>query len=346
MEQSIRPPRLRQHVSFNHPNRRRRRRAGGFKRNFSTRFPHRQRTSNPSSSYSKRKGTDFCFVKISSVGALQWNKTYGGVNDDDAYALENSNGNVIFNNDVSTKIYASFDELREGGYWTGGNFAGIYMNSSSNDLICGNTLHDNLECIVLHWTTNTIVAGNNMTESNVSILGNSVWSNQFYMNNFVDTSVSQFTYGGSDASDEGLQINTTNAWDNGQAGNFWSNYQQTYPSAQQNDSSGTWSKHYAIAPNNTDNFPLINPISADTASALSQNLISNHLPSAGLSPILPASVTPTPEATYAGQTSTATPASEPLIIAAVLAAAIILVVVAVVELRRRANRGRRETAAT
>lgn len=262
--------------------------------------------------------------------------------EDTGITLENSSGNIIFGNDIGTRIYASFDELREGGYWTGGNFAGVFVNSSTNNLICANTLHDNLECVVLRWTTNTVVAGNNMTEAKVAILGNSVWSNQFYMNNFVNSLVSQFTYAGSDASEEGLSINTTNAWDNGQTGNYWSNYQQTYPNAQQQGSSGTWSTHYVIAPNNTDNFPLINPISADAALALSRNLISAHLPSAGLSPILPALGTPTPEATYAGQTSTAKPASEPMIIAAVLAAAIILVVGAAVELRRRANRGRRE----
>ncbi len=48
-------------------------------------------------------GTDFCLVKIASDGSLQWNRSYGGADNDDAYSLVQTEANdyVIVGNTLS-----------------------------------------------------------------------------------------------------------------------------------------------------------------------------------------------------------------------------------------------------
>jgi nitrous oxidase accessory protein NosD len=55
-------------------------------------------------------------------------------------------------------------------------------------------------------------------------------------------------------------LNSTNVWDNGSSGNYWSDYVIKYPNAVQVDSSGVWNTPYVIDANNTDHYPLTVPI--------------------------------------------------------------------------------------
>ncbi len=50
-----------------------------------------------------------------------------------------------------------------------------------------------------------------------------------------------------------------NTWDNGFEGNYWSDYEEKYPDAQELDGSGIWDTPYDIDWNNRDNFPLVQP---------------------------------------------------------------------------------------
>jgi hypothetical protein len=52
-----------------------------------------------------------------------------------------------------------------------------------------------------------------------------------------------------------------NTWDNGypSGGNYWSNYQTRYPSAEENDSSGIWNTPYNVTSGNIDRYPLMGP---------------------------------------------------------------------------------------
>jgi hypothetical protein len=54
-------------------------------------------------------------------------------------------------------------------------------------------------------------------------------------------------------------VNSTNTWDDGypSGGNYWSNYQTTYPNAAEKGSSGIWNTPYVIDANNTDRYPLM-----------------------------------------------------------------------------------------
>ena len=49
-------------------------------------------------------------------------------------------------------------------------------------------------------------------------------------------------------------------WDNGEDGNYWSDYEERYPDAKELDGSGVWDTPYVIDENNQDNYPLMNPV--------------------------------------------------------------------------------------
>ena len=53
----------------------------------------------------------------------------------------------------------------------------------------------------------------------------------------------------------------TNYWDNGypSGGNYWSDYEDRYPDANELNGSGIWDTPYVIFGNNQDNYPLMNP---------------------------------------------------------------------------------------
>lgn len=49
----------------------------------------------------------------------------------------------------------------------------------------------------------------------------------------------------------------TNTWDNGEEGNYWSNYLERYPEASEIDGSNVWDIPYIINKSNQDNYPLV-----------------------------------------------------------------------------------------
>jgi len=130
------------------------------------------------------------------------------------------------------------------------NGDGIYSIFSSNNSISGNKIKNNGCGIYLGFASN-----NTMTENN--IMGNT-WpgiyfkyssNNKLCHNNFMSN---------------GLQIcneYSVNTWDDGfpSGGNYWSDYVERYPDAQELDDSGIWDTPYNIDENNQDNYPLMEP---------------------------------------------------------------------------------------
>jgi len=51
-----------------------------------------------------------------------------------------------------------------------------------------------------------------------------------------------------------------NAWDNGEEGNYWSDYVTRYPNATEVDGSGVGDTAFYINENNQDSHPLMNPV--------------------------------------------------------------------------------------
>jgi nitrous oxidase accessory protein NosD len=59
---------------------------------------------------------------------------------------------------------------------------------------------------------------------------------------------------------QSYSLESQSVWDDGypNGGNYWSDFQNLYPDAQELDSSGIWDTPYTIDDNNEDNYPLVN----------------------------------------------------------------------------------------
>lgn len=173
--------------------------------------------------------------------------------------------NFIFNNEIAVGV--------------GSGYGGILLESSSNNTIVENHIHDCNAGLVLstgsnynNVTKNTIRANsgnlgvgitfpsgtasnyNSITSNNITANLNygiyiygSHTGNKFYHNNF----------------DNGNQFYLwsvgANSWDNGypSGGNYWSNYRTRYPDAKERGTSGIWDTPYVLSTNNIDRFPLV-----------------------------------------------------------------------------------------
>ena len=72
-------------------------------------------------------------------------------------------------------------------------------------------------------------------------------NNTIYCNNFTNNTHQVESY------------NSTNIWDNGSIGNYWSDYLTNYSNATETD--GVWNTPYVIDANDTDYYPLMAPSS-------------------------------------------------------------------------------------
>jgi len=191
--------------------------------------------------------------------------------------LQDSPDNIISGNNIGNNKNAIFLSDSSNNTASGNNITtnkeyGIHISESSNSVISGNNMANNKNAIRLSMSSNTTVTRNNMTGNNRGILlqgcsgntvfGNNIENNQYgillllrgtknsiYHNNFI-TNIQQITSDG-----------YPNAWDDGypSGGNYWSDYGERYPSAEELDGSGIWDTPYEIDENNQDNYPLTEP---------------------------------------------------------------------------------------
>jgi len=145
---------------------------------------------------------------------------------------------------------------------------GIGLYQSSRNVISGNYIANNGRgSEVGVWGRGIGVSGsfenqiieNTITENNgyaIRFTGDQR-DNVFYHNNFIDNKVH-----------EGLQVSMDkifglglgNAWDNGEEGNYWSDYVTRHPNATEVDGSEVGDTAFYINENNQDNYPLMNVI--------------------------------------------------------------------------------------
>jgi parallel beta-helix repeat protein len=158
---------------------------------------------------------------------------------------------------------------------------GIWLGLSSNNTICENKITRShrptmfgADGICAVYASNNIISGNNITanagdgitllySSNNSISGNNIAENTHWSMNVGDSSSNTICHNNF--------INNTrqilsyacsvNVWDDGypSGGNYWSDYGERYPSAEELDGSGIWDTPYEIDEDNQDNYPLTEP---------------------------------------------------------------------------------------
>jgi parallel beta-helix repeat protein len=129
---------------------------------------------------------------------------------------------------------------------------GIIAPDSSYDNVTDNNVQQNSACgIYVDSSLDDNIYGNSIEQNYIGIYLSSSSSNSIYHNNFVNNTWQVYT-------------DSINMWDNGypSGGNYWSDYQTTYPNATEIDSSGIWNTPYIIDIFNQDSYPLMNPWSS------------------------------------------------------------------------------------
>jgi parallel beta-helix repeat protein len=133
---------------------------------------------------------------------------------------------------------------------------GYIMNRGGSNTFSGNTvIYTQEKGLHIGESTDNIVSGNHIAWSRgyaLTISGN-LGNNSIHHNNFVNNAACDPHQGYPGAY-------TPNTWDNGYEGNFWSDYQEKYPTGKET-ALGTWDTPVAMNANNTDRFPLIAPVS-------------------------------------------------------------------------------------
>jgi len=173
--------------------------------------------------------------------------------------INNSFSNNLFgvsldasnNNTISKNIIAN----NENGIGLGAGLGRF----SSNNVIDLNVITGNGNGIYFGAAASNIVTRNIITNSATAIYTEYSGINILYNNNFINNTNQWFDIVlGSFPNVFPISVST---WDNGTAGNYWSDYLAKYPNATEIDASGIGDTPYVIYNNNTDRFPLMKPFS-------------------------------------------------------------------------------------
>ena len=163
--------------------------------------------------------------------------------------LLNSHNNNISSNHIENNTYYGIRlfYLSNDNYISANNIfdscGAIFLEeSSSNNIIFENALSDHKYGILLWLFSND----NRIYENNIRAndKGMDLWmssNNTIYHNNFIGNA------------EQVHSINSTNSWDSGIEGNYWSDYTDS-----DSDFNGIGDSPYLVDGNNSDNYPLMN----------------------------------------------------------------------------------------
>jgi parallel beta-helix repeat protein len=173
-------------------------------------------------------------------------------------------GNTVANNIESGIVFFGSSNNRIVGNFITGCSNGIkFWYHSTNNNVSDNHITNNAIGILIDDSFDNRIIGNMITE-------NSDWGMQFtgsqnnnviYHNNFINNTAEdgiQISIPGIWSMD-GMEDGGGNVWDNGTAGNYWSDYLTRYPNATAINGTGIGNTQYYINPNNYDRYPLNEP---------------------------------------------------------------------------------------
>lgn len=156
------------------------------------------------------------------------------------------------------------------------NWCGITFAVSGNNFVTGNNVSDNLYGIELVKSHFNSVLDNTVAHNGDEPYGYGVYLDESFNNvlsgNTIANNLADGIHVGSDSKGNKLFRNNVkdnpitdegiSTWDNGAEGNYWSDYEQTYPDAIEIDNSGIWDTPYVVNQKNNvqDNHPLKEPV--------------------------------------------------------------------------------------
>ena len=182
-------------------------------------------------------------------------------NNRDGIWLYESSKNTLIGNNITTNsregiwlLWSSNSSMS--GNNIRNNSDGIFLYGSSSNTICRNSITNNSRGIWLRDSSSNTISTNNITNNvygiyvDIFALSGSSSNNKFYHNNFIGNTQQAY-----------IKTSDANFWDDGypSGGNYWSDYEDTYPYAEEIDGSGIWNTPYEIDENNQDNYPLMRP---------------------------------------------------------------------------------------
>jgi parallel beta-helix repeat protein len=129
---------------------------------------------------------------------------------------------------------------------------GIVLFDSNSNNLTGNTIVSNGAAgIDIVWSDNNYIIQNNLLDNTYGLHLQDAYNNIIYHNSFLDN----------DYYPASSTQGSVNVWDNGypSGGNYWSDYEDRYPDAEEINGSGIWDMPYVINENNQDNYPLMEP---------------------------------------------------------------------------------------
>ena len=170
----------------------------------------------------------------------------------DASGDNNINKNRITNTQwgVVVNLYGSSNNILRDNKISNNYFEGIRISYwANNNTICNNTVTSNREGISVWFSNNSVIVYNTISENDLAIKlersSNNIIHHNIFMNNVRQVSA----------------WDNTTMWDDGypSGGNYWSDYEERYPDAEELNDSGIWDTPYVIDANNQDNYPLVEP---------------------------------------------------------------------------------------
>jgi len=174
----------------------------------------------------------------------------------------------ITNNDISNNYgdgvilnYASNNKITKNNI-NANSGAGIRLSHSNHNHVSGNHITRNQMGIYLLLSASNTITENNIADQDIGINFYTSSSNLIYHNNFVNNTKQVDDASWGHPQFPGVPLPSENIWDNDYpiGGNYWSNYTNLYPDAEELDGSGIWETPYIIDENNQDRYPLLNPV--------------------------------------------------------------------------------------
>lgn len=135
---------------------------------------------------------------------------------------------------------------------------GMFFNYGDKNKIFANYFNNSGTSIALNGGSDLKIFQNHFLASDTAISctninGQLFASNHIYLNDFINNNLTL-------ANARFMAPNPTNNWDNGTAGNYYTEYFSKYPNATQGNNTGISSTPYIMDEDNIDRFPLMEPV--------------------------------------------------------------------------------------